>query len=180
MRALALVVLLVLAAEVPAETVTFEIYELKNDGRTLLARGTRHYVPGDVEVRRSFLGKQFWSKQLPLTGGFGIGASVFRDRELSGFGLWVKQRPRWFEFWKDEGFSWDWFNREQGPIYRKLQGPGRVRATIVKGPDYEELTGVEFLDDVTLRLKGSPWFFLSQDDTHHVVVQKGSVLKLAP
>jgi hypothetical protein len=181
MRHLLILACLLFAHPAAAETLTFEIYELMTDGgRQLLAKGSKHYELSDIEVQRSLVGEVFWMKQLPLTDRFGVGASIHHDKELVGFGLWVRQRPKWFEFWKDRGFSWDWFNREQPPIYQKLQGPGRVRATIVKGSNFEALTSVEFLDDITLRLNASPWFFFSMDDTHHVVVRKGSVLKLAP
>ena len=174
MRALLMAAALLLPCAASAEAITFEVYELQNGGgRQLLASGTKTYVVEDIESGRS-------SKELPLTDRFAVGASVHRHKELIGFGLWAKQRTRWFELWKDDGFSWDWFNREQGPMYRKLQGPGRVKATITKTRDYEELTSVEFLDDITLRLNARPWFFFSDGDTHHVVVRRGSILKLAP
>jgi len=163
-----------------AQSVTYELYELSNDGPKLIAKDTKQYTVSDIEVSENWMGSRFWQKQLGLNERFAIGASIHRHKELVGFGLWVKQRPRWFEIWSTGGFSWDWFNREQDAIYRKLQGPGRVKATIVTGADYQELTAVEFLEDVTLRLSARPWFLFSDEDTHHVLVRKGSVLKLAP
>jgi hypothetical protein len=163
-----------------AETVVYELYRVSKGGRELIEKGVKKYQTGDIEVSASWVGPRFWQKELALNDRFAIGGSVHRHKELVGFGLWLKQRPRWFEVWSDGGFSWDWFNRENAVIYRKLQGPGRVKATIVTGSGYEELTAVEFLDDITLRLKARPWFFFGDEDTHHVVVRKGSVLKLAP
>ena len=182
MRVLTLVLWLLTAGVAAAETLTFEVYELKSDGtRQLLAKGTRQYSVDDLEVTRFNIGESFALKALKITDDFNVGASVHREKELVGFGLWVRQRVKWYEFWKNDGFSWDWFNRERPPVYRKLQGQGRVNATTIKGPGYEELTRVEFLDDVTLRFQASRWiFFFSDRDTHHVVVRKGSVLQLAP
>lgn len=163
-----------------AETISFEIYELRGDGsRQLIAQGSKQYTREDIQVQWSPLVDGASQKSLFLTERYAIGASIFRKRDLRGFGLWVRQRPQWHEFWLDDGFSWDWFNREQSHVYRKLQGQGRVSVTVAKGANYEELTGVEFLDDITLRLKATPWFLFSSADTHHVVVKKGSVLRLA-
>ena len=169
------------ASAAAAETITYELYELSGGARTkLLAHGTKSYTLDDIAVTTSAVGTKFWRKELLVADGFSIGASIYRDKELDGFGLWLTRRPEWYEVWSDGGFSWDWFYREQGATYRKLEGPGRLKATIVTGPRYEELTAVEFLEDVTFRLKDSPWFSFSDADTHHMVVRKGSVFRVAP
>ena len=62
---------------------------------------------------------------------------------------------------------------------RHVQGPGRLSVTIKKGPGYEELEAVEFLDDVVLRYLDD----MSKPPgthTHEVVVRKGSLLRVAP
>ena len=78
------------------------------------------------------------------------------------------------------GFSWDWFNRESGLIFRKLQGGGTIKVTLVASTEFQEIAAVEVLEDITLRVIGLPWWFFTDDDTHHLVVRKGSVLKFAP
>ena len=120
MHAFLLVVSLLLAAVASAESISFEIYELKSDGaHELIAKGTKEYAVRDIEVQESLFGERFWLKEIVLTDHFAVGASVHHHQELVGFALWVKQRSRWFELWKSEGFSWDWFDREKFPTVRR-------------------------------------------------------------
>ena len=95
-------------------------------------------------------------------------ASIYREEKLNGFGLWINN--------KDGGFSWNWFTRESGQIYRKLKGEGRVKALFVPDKDYEELSAVEFMDDIAL---SGNFGWLPFGDTHQMVIKKGSVLRLA-
>jgi hypothetical protein len=98
---------------------------------------------------------------------------VHREPILNGFGLVIYRRG------DGNGFSWEWFEREQGAVFRRLQGSGRVSAGIKKGDGYEELEVVEFLDDIVLRYLDD----MSKPPgthTHEVVIRKGSVLKVAP
>jgi hypothetical protein len=150
----------------------YEIYELQgNSAAKLLAKGTVEPSTRDVAIiEGSTLGQTFLQKSVALSDGFRIGASVFPEKTLDGFGLWIRR--------DDGGFSWNWFVRENGLTYRKLQGPGRVKVTLAPNKDYEELIAIEFLDDVTLTGRFG-WFSLLSD-THYVVVKKGGVLRLSP
>jgi len=160
-----------------AETVTWEAIALAGPGRQLLAKGVKTYSPKkDILVQEQPPGRDgavSWSKSLLLNDTFAVSASVHRVRRLDGFGLVVYRRG------DAHGFSWDWFDREDGAIFRKLQGPGRVLVVATKGQDYEELESVEFLDDTTLRYLDD----MSKPPgthTHEVIIRKGSVLRVAP
>lgn len=161
-----------------AETIVFEAYELQaGGGRKLLQRGARGYFPGvDVTVTQrgpSGTGGH-WSKSLLLFGEYEIGADVYREPELDGFGLVIRKRDN------PNGFSWEWFNREADDVFTKLQGSGRLRVAVAKSDGGVELTGVEFLDDVVLRYKVD---IRSEDPgahTHEIVIKKGSIFRFPP
>ncbi len=75
----------------------------------------------------------------------------------------------------DSGFSWDWFNREDGDVFRKLLGGGKVRVSVLDGGKSQELVVVEFLDDVVLTCDDE-----HSGTTHEVRVKRGSVLRVKP
>ncbi|NJN06218.1 MAG: hypothetical protein HC814_07430 [Rhodobacteraceae bacterium] len=162
-----------LAAVARGETLEYEVYELNgHDKRSLLARGVKEYAVADVRiVERSKGGQRSWSKSVVVWDDFSVGASVFCEQSLEGFGLWIA-RP-------GDGFSWDWFDREEQGTFKKLQGGGRVRVTMAASTKCSEFVAVEFLTDVTLRGRFSWWPF-SFADTHQIVLKKGSVLRIAP
>jgi hypothetical protein len=149
----------------------YEIYELPDNSQPkLLSKGIVETASTEVAIiEGSALGQTFWQKSVPLADGFRLGASVVREKSLDGFALWIRR--------DDGGFSWNWFKRENGLTFRKLQGSGHVKAILAPNKDYEELIAVEFLDDVTLT--GSFGWFGLLSDTHHVVVKKGGVLQLS-
>ena len=181
-RALSLLFLLLAPlASVRGETIIYEIYELQDGGaRKLISKGVREYSPRDVQVAEHTVGSEhFWSKELPIASGFSAGASVYREKNVAGFGLWLKKNDGLIARLAGGGFSWDWFDNELGSVYRKLKGPGRVRVAFAQSSDYEEIAAVEFLEDVTLRVKAQPFFFFSDRETHHLVIAKGSVLKFS-
>jgi hypothetical protein len=154
-----------------AATLDYEVYALQGEGkRELLGKGTKEYELADVVVvEKTKGGVTSWSKSVLIWEDFSVGASIYKERPLTGFGLWIK-RP-------GNGFSWDWFDIEDGAVFRKLQGGGKVRVETEKLEGSEELLAVEFLTDVTLRGSFSSWMF-STEDTHHLVIKKGSVLML--
>ena len=154
-----------------SETLDYEIYALQEQGkRELLAEGTKEYQLSDVMViEKRKNGKTSWSKMVPIWGDFSVGASIYRERPLTGFGLWIK-RP-------GSGFSWDWFDLDHDGFFEKLQGGGRVRVETKTTEGSEELLAVEFLTDVTLRGRFSFWM-LSTEDTHHLIIKKGSILRV--
>ena len=92
---------------------------------------------------------------------------------LSGFGMTIKNS------YHPEGFSWEWFFLEDGDVYKKRQGEGRVRVTQAQNAEGKVLQSVEFLTDVTMRfqedMKMEP-----RTVTHEVVVSQGSVFRFAP
>jgi hypothetical protein len=145
--------------------------------RQIIANGVRDYSPKhDVVARERDAKKRgvtSWSKSLLLNDDWALTADVVRERQLEGFGLMVQRRG------DANGFSWEWFVLDAGQVFRKLQGSGRVSVTTIKGPGYEELGAVEFLDDIVLRYlddMAKP----PGTHTHELLVRKGSILKLAP
>lgn len=165
------------AESAAAETVTWEAFALAEPGREVVGKGVKTYSPkNDIVVQERPPGRDgalWWSKSLLLDDTFAVSASVHRERSLDGFGLVVYRRG------DANGFSWDWFDREEGSVFGKRQGDGRVSITVKKGPDYEELESVEFLDDVTLRYLDD----MSKPPgthTHEVIIRKGSVLRIVP
>jgi hypothetical protein len=182
LRALSVVLLLLASLHgARGETIGYEIYELQDgDVRKLVSKGVREYSPEEVEVTEHTLGTaHFWSKELRVNSGFSAGATVQRHRNVEGFGLWLKKTDGWIARLAGGGFSWEWFDNESGTVYRKRQGSGRVRVAFAQTSDSEEIAAVEFLEDVTLRVKAQPFFFFSDRVTHQMVIAKGSVLKFS-
>jgi hypothetical protein len=87
---------------------------------------------------------------------------------LSGFGLVLVNDS-------SPCFSWEWFRKERGDVFSKLQGSGKVKASIAESPETRELVAVECPDDITLRCVD-----LSNGNIHAALIKKGSVLRLRP
>ncbi len=172
---------LLVAVAARGESLKYELYELADGGqRKLLAQGTREYSVREVLVIELGIGDLRWREmELPVANGFSAGGSIYRQANLTGFGLWLKDRGSLQGHVARGGFSWDWFDREKGNVYRKLQGGGRVRVTFVPSDKFQEVAAVEVLEDITLRVNNRPWFFFTHTDTHHLVIKKGSVLRFS-
>ncbi len=159
----------------------YEFYELGGpDGRKLIAKGTKEYTTKDIVVSEEGerRGVHFADMELPIAKGFAAGASIYREKELTGFGMWLKDREGVVGKLGRGGFSWDWFIRESGDVYRKLQGGGRVRVLLAPSKDYQEIQAIEVIEDITLRLKDqSVWVPPIGGDTHNLVLRKGSLLR---
>jgi hypothetical protein len=159
-----------------AESVTWEARAVGPGPSTPIAKGVKTYLPAkDIVVREGPKKSDApsWVKWLVLDESFAIGASVHREQPLSGFGLMVFRRE------DQNGFSWEWFGKAAGSTFTKLQGSGRVTVQVKKVGESEELTSVEFLEDVTLRYLDD----MSKPPgtvTHEVLVKKGSILAFAP
>jgi hypothetical protein len=155
-----------------AETITFQSVTLSfMGGRDRADPVVKTYSPVKDLVTRDLVPGRIWSRTLKLDDSFQITLQVEREPSLTGFGLTIDRVDA-------AGFSWEWFDRGEGTVFQKLQGPGRLRAVIGKGPDYEELEAVEFLDDITLRY----WAEGSQPPappSHENVVRQGSVLRVS-
>lgn len=97
---------------------------------------------------------------------------VYREASIDGFGIVVYKRG------DKNGFSWEWFDREEDGKFVKHQGSGRVFVTMKKDSGIEEVQSVEFLDDITLRYLDD----MSKPPgthTHEIIIRKGSVLKVS-
>ena len=160
------------AAAASAETITYQSVTLSfMGGRDRAAPVVKTYSPAKDLVTRDLIPGRIWSRTLKLDDAFQIALQVEREPSLTGFGLTIDRID-------GAGFSWEWFDRAEGAVFQKLQGPGRLRAMIGKGPDYEELEAVEFLDDITLRY----WAEGTRSPappSHEIIVQKGSVLRVS-
>lgn len=137
----------------------------------VVARGTKVYSAKDIQIvpEEDSGGKTSWTKSLQLASGYSIGASIYREPHLDGFGLWIRQNGR--------GFSWEWFDNPNKGVFPKLQEGGSVRVTYRGLPAIEEIASITFETDISLRLN------LADDAgkvTQRVLVQKGSVLEFPP
>jgi len=171
--------LLVLCTGARAETLGYEVYQLQpKGGHTLLAKGVREYSPeSDIQVIDASTKDHpaHWFKRLPLFGAFELEADVYREPALHGFGLLINERDN------PNGFSWNWFDREQGDVFVKRRGPGRVRVKVQQGQGYVELVAVEFLDDIVLRYTSDMCECEHEpgEHTHEFTIMKGSVLRVS-
>lgn len=158
------------------ESLSFAIYRITDGERSLITEGTREYTSNDIEVvlwGRETDGYQQHRKTLELAEGFGIGIVMIRQHNGDGFGLWI---------YKDvhpAGFSWEWFDRSECDVFKKLQGTGEVRVTYAQIAKGVEIRSVEFLTDITMRFTED--LSLPVDvRTHEVVIYQGSVFRVAP
>ena len=151
----------------------YQLYKLPLFGGPpqLVNEGTLAYRLSDVRVtagpddtRTSFV------KRLEVVDGFSIDAHIYREPAINGFGLSLE---------KGFGFSWEWFDLDGDYVFRKRQGPGRIQVRMNRTDSLEEVAEILFLEDVTLRLDRYWLLPFGQGKTDHLVVKKGSVLKLA-
>lgn len=168
MRVLLLTVLLACSSLTRAEKIGYEIYAMNGaELPTLISKGIKEYSAADFLVEESNdRGRVNWSKSLELDGGFSIGASIYRESEVAGFGLWAQRSPC--------GFSWEWFNATAPGHFKKLQEVGLLSVSYRSEGNLKEIAEIVFDSDVSLRLNES------QDTnrkTHRVLIKKGSVLK---
>ena len=168
----------VAAAAMPPQSLSFSIYSLPAffGERELIAEGTRVYSAADLQISPGPPPViENWGKTLQISHGFSIGADVYRRSKITGFGLVMRK--------EGQGFSWEWFDLEDGNVFVKRQGEGRVKVRTRSIDGEEELASIEFLDDVTLRLQMDEWWqvipFIDKE-THNLVVKKGSTFWLAP
>jgi hypothetical protein len=167
MTRLAIATLLFLASSTAgAEAITYEVYEISKIGSRLIAKGKREYTVSDVTVRPyEREGRKIAEKFVELEQGYRVGARIFFEKELTGFGLLARH--------SDHDFSWEWYNKESANRFRKLQGGTAVEVSVSGRPLMEELTEVRFIDDTSLGFMVGR----ARDDTHKIIIKAGSVLR---
>ena len=103
--------------------------------------------------------------EVPLDGGFTVGARIFSETKLTGFGI-VGHRAR-------TDFSWEWFELCSGETFNKLQGDAQVKVRLSGMPVFEILREIELLDDVLVEIQSYP----GEGVTYSILLKAGSVLK---
>lgn len=171
LRRFALAVLLSVALPAWAEKIVYELSSLDGNGNpTLLAKGSKKYSDSDIRIeKREHRGEVHWSKSLSLEKGFGIGASIYQEPEITGFGIWAEGSAC--------GFSWEWFNVTGPGKFKKLQESGEVSVVYREVRQNKEIAEIHFDTDISLRLNESKEV---GKKTHRILVRKGSVLKFPP
>jgi hypothetical protein len=109
-------------------------------------------------------------KALPVAAGYDIRASIVPEKQIDGFGLQLTRQG--------DGFSWEWFQRESGDVFRKIQGGGQVQVRFRTVGDVQELAEVYFIDNVTMRIDRYWLVPFHHSDTDELVIKRGSVLWL--
>lgn len=172
---ISLILLVVLPIIAHAEKISYEIYSvpLFFGERKVITKGILDYTLDDVITDKGLVENQGnETKTLPISHGFSIGTTVYSEPGLEGFGLWMRK--------DGGGFSWEWFYRENGNVFKKLQGPGRVKVRLTRKNNNVQLASIEFLETLTLRLDTMNYIPFWFKDTHNLVVKKGSAFILAP
>lgn len=177
MKLLIITLLLLNTSVLHAAKIAYEIYEINNGSQKLLNEGIKEYNYKDIQVSEylTITNTGHWKKSLEITDNFYIGGTIYREKEVTGFGLWIGITSEWYEFWVNEGFSWEWFTKETDDVFTKLQEKGRLKVTMEDIDNSHEIKTIEFLSDVTMRLNNS-WLPFSTDKTHIMVVKEGSIL----
>lgn len=166
MKILFLLITFLFTSPVLAETINYEIYEIA--AGTLVGSGVREYTSNDIILNPyKSPGKNVVEKFIELEQGYKVGARIFFEPKLTGFGLIAEL--------KEGDFSWEWYDKVNGDTYRKLQGSrGLVKVRVGGLPIQEFLVEVVFLDDAKLSFSlggaGKP-------ESHDIIIKKGSILK---
>jgi len=153
-----------------AATLEYEIFNIQNGERVLIAKGKKEYSVDDIQIqkRHTRYGVN-WRKTLPLEAGFVVGTGNYREKPLKGFGLWIRRNGK--------GFSWDWFNMVSSGQFKKLQEGGFVTVESQEHPYVDEVGTIRFNTDISLRLNESAEI---GNVTKRVLIKKGSVLQFGP
>lgn len=170
LRFITLSVLMAASRVCGAASITYVITEYTDSTKPKeIASGTRSYSQSDIQVKQCGSSEEsFFSKSLELVAGYRIGASIYREKKIDGFGLWAKRDRR--------SFSWEWFDRPEGNVFKKLQEGGSVRVTFRDDQGLQALASITFESDVSLRIiQGN-----DDDVTYRILIKKGSVLEFPP
>ncbi len=165
-----------LAMPALGETFSYEVYAMEPGGKRLLSKGQKNYSRADIRITRQVaFFKVMVTKELDLGNGFSVGFSDDGERDVEGLGLWMQLAPAAEKSRADRGFSWEWYNRVNGGVFRKLQGKGTIQVQTQRMKDFEFVTRVEFLEETVFRLdaKNTP---TPGGLTHTMVIKPGSIL----
>jgi len=171
MRQLIFLICVVFSVQVvQAATLEYEILDIQNGKRVLIAKGKKDYSVDDIQIQERHHGHEVhWRKTLPLEAGFVVGTSIYREKHLKDFGMWIKRHGK--------GFSWEWFDMVEPGLFKKLQEGGFVTVESQGQPFVEEIATIRFNTDISLRLNESD---VIGNVTKRVLIKKGSVLRLGP
>jgi len=148
-----------------AESIKYEIY--KTLTKELITSGTKHYTKQDIiEQPYQSNGQEINEKLLELAQGYKIGARVFKEEKLTGFGLVAEL--------KASDFSWEWYDHTNNLLFEKLQGGTLVKVSISGGPLYQILEEVNFLDDTKLEFTTG---CKNKKTSYTILIKQGSILK---
>lgn len=117
-------------------TLKWEIYDTK--AGKLIAAGDKDFAVANVKIEPV---SDFFSKTIEIGNHFSIGISGSAD----GFALIGERDDK-------QTFSWDWFNIYQPGHAEKLQEPGELAFEVVTTPNGQEVSRLEFLTDVSIRV----------------------------
>ena len=160
-----ILLLLVLSSYTTAEIITYEIYHTLT--HKLIASGIKQYTKKDIiEHPYQRNGQEINEKLLELEQGYKIGARIFKEEKLTGFGLVAEL--------KLSDFSWEWYNITDNLLFKKLQGGTLVSVGIGGGPIYQILEEVNFLDDTELEFTTG---CKNKKTSYTILIKQGSVLK---
>jgi len=161
----------ILSKTTSAQSLSYQITqeELLWWDKEIISEGAVEYSVSDLVVEERI---GFTSKHLYVAESFNIGASIYRERQKGGFGLWIDKNG--------SGFSWEWFTPEDGQVYRKLQESGRVLVTHREYEGLFEIESIEFLEDVSMRLDTLSFIPFWYKKTHRMLIKEGSVLRFLP
>lgn len=167
MRAVLTIITLLICAPAFSESISYSITSEKLLwwDKELISEGTLNYSASDIVVEDRI---GFKSKHLHVSEAFNVGASIYREAKIEGFGLWINKGGA--------GFSWEWFTRKKGNIYRKLQESGSVSVEFREIEGLQEIKSIEFLEDVSMRLDTLNFILFWNKETHRMLVKKGSKL----
>jgi len=150
----------------------YEIYEFgERSNPKLIASGKKEYSQADIIIEEKLARDEpFWSKSLTLEAGFSVGASIYRNRETKGFGMWGSLSDC-------DSFSWEWFDLKALGVFEKRQESGQISVKYQGQPMYQEITDIRFDTDISLRVDKKSG---GEQVEYRIVVKKGSELKFSP
>lgn len=168
MKYIALIISLFISTISYAETIEYQIYEVdKEENKRLLTEGVKDYQISDIKTKERAPGQTIY--YLPLEKECSVGVVVSAEEKVTGFALQAIH--------SSGGFSWDWFDLEEGNRFTKRQECGEVEIKTTGLPGNYFISQVDFITDVCLRLNQSDDI---DRDTHRITIKQGGTLVVLP